>query len=1319
MIQKRTLGTKTFVIPDTIEGWADSLGVLMSSYFEDNQPFPEYAGYEIKFDYSLIRPKGAFLSGGFKAPGPDGLRSSLDKIEGLIENWLKTQGSIIRPILCYDIICLDGETRICLSDGSKRKVKDIVKNKECLEVVSYNEVTKKYENKKINGWHKNKYEEANWMRVEFENPLLSKHGSLGGWFTHNHKFLTRDGYKEIQNLTDNDWILSGEYDLSYNAKQLILGSLMGDGSIHKRGKGSFSVTHTEPQREYINFKKEILQKDDIYSSSLERVMTRTIKNREYAINDIRISTKAVYSISNIYSFVVENGKKTISKEWMDLIDPMGLAFWYMDDGTLSKKLDRKNGHVEFATFNMSRDKVEIIQSMLFDKYSISSVIDTINPTEINGYKKIHYKLRLNNFESVKFWDLIKTYIPTCMDYKLPEIFRGYYEENIKGYDKEPLYIKVKTIKKINKIKVPKTSFCIDVEDNHNFLTMSGIVHNCHASDSVLSGSVRRSALIMLLDPNDKEMMEAKTGNWRQDNPQRARSNNSVLIHRKNDNREFFDKVVGINDGDSDLGFIFANSWFDLSNPCLSATSKILTKNGKVNISTLDDGQDHIFINAFGTEVTGKVKLTGFKPTITLNLSNGNKLTCTNDHVFLDIEGNEVTAELTKGLQLTHFSYNDLNFDDNFVKYGFIQGDGCLSRLKSKEHRGIEVNLGEDDEDVRKFFGITSTDRVYYLSDGTREELIELGFSSETLPTRDLPTTINEWTERQKLAFLRGLWSANGCLIKNTRISFKSTCKKLIEQLTAILSEFDISSYYTTNKPTKVKFKNGEYLCKESYDLNIGSYENMVKFNNLIGFIHEYKNQELSFILRLKSPKVRTIIKNKGIEPVYDFTLNDMTHVGVVNGVLTHNCAEIGFTPVNTNEDVTSISYKDVEQWTRKNIDLFGVQMCNLTSINAEKMTSKEIFLRSCKDAAFLGTLQSAYVNFPYLSKASEDITKREALLGVSMTGWMNNPKMFDAELLRVGSDIVKETNKIIAKKIGINQSARTTCTKPEGNLSVCAQTSSGIHPEHSERYFRIMQLNKGADTAKWLEQNMPFLLEESVWSASKTDYVVFIPVTNPKGGLFKKDMKGVKHLELVKLVQENWVMNGTNKELGISDNIFHNVSCTIIIDDKKQICDYIWENKNIFTGISFISDYGDKDFNQAPFTSVLTHEEIIERYGKASLFASGLIVDGLHYFNQNLWQACDCLKDKTIPVGGTREEALLRKSWLDRAKKFAKNYFKGDLVEMVYCLKDIALFHKWETINRQMKEVDFSKILMKPEYKDVSEYGAIGCSGGSCDLTRI
>lgn len=99
--------SKVFTVPDDIEGWADSFGVLLSSYFTEDSPFPEYQGCQVHFDFSKIRPKGAMISGGFKAPGPDSLRASLVKCEEVIEQRLKSaekQGINLRPIDCYDFV---------------------------------------------------------------------------------------------------------------------------------------------------------------------------------------------------------------------------------------------------------------------------------------------------------------------------------------------------------------------------------------------------------------------------------------------------------------------------------------------------------------------------------------------------------------------------------------------------------------------------------------------------------------------------------------------------------------------------------------------------------------------------------------------------------------------------------------------------------------------------------------------------------------------------------------------------------------------------------------------------------------------------------------------------------------------------------------------------------------------------------------------------------------------------------------------------------------------------------------------------------------
>lgn len=264
-----------------------------------------------------------------------------------------------------------------------------------------------------------------------------------------------------------------------------------------------------------------------------------------------------------------------------------------------------------------------------------------------------------------------------------------------------------------------------------------------------------------------------------------------------------------------------------------------------------------------------------------------------------------------------------------------------------------------------------------------------------------------------------------------------------------------------------------------------------------------------------------------------------------------------------------------------------------------------------------------------------------------------------------------------------------------------------------------MQLNKENTTAKWLLENMPELLEESQHSATNADYVVYVPIENPSTGLFKNSVKGVKHLELIRIAQINWVNEGANRDLCAYPNVNHNTSNTVIIDNPQEVIDYIWNYKKDFTAVSFISDYGDKDFTQAPFTSVLSLEEIIQTYGKGALFISGLIVDGLHYFNENLWIACEILQDRSIPITGTKEQVMLRKYWISRAKKFANNFFNGDLQKTIYCLKDLHLLHKWEVINRTFHTVDFGKILNKPTYKNISNYAATACSGNQCEITRI
>jgi len=418
-------------------------------------------------------------------------------------------------------------------------------------------------------------------------------------------------------------------------------------------------------------------------------------------------------------------------------------------------------------------------------------------------------------------------------------------------------------------------------------------------------------------------------------------------------------------------------------------------------------------------------------------------------------------------------------------------------------------------------------------------------------------------------------------------------------------------------------------------------------------------------------------------------------------VVLNPCCEIGFIPVNPRTGNSCFSF------------------CNLCEIIGAKCTTEEEFYKACEAAAVIGTFQASYTYMPFLGQDTMELIEWEALLGVSITGIMNNPSiLLNPEILRKGAEIVKDTNKKVAELIGINQSARTTCIKPSGNASVIAKTASGIHPAHARRYFRTVQLNKETPMAKYLSENYPEMLEEGVWSSTNSDYACFVPIEETPETVVKSDVNEIEFLENVKIVQQNWVLPGTNKELGYSETVTHNVSNTISVKDWDRTFDYIYENQEYFCGLSFLPDSGDKIYKQAPFTEVKTLEELVETYKEATIFASGLIVDALHSFNNDLWDACQAVVDKNFQLSGDRITTMVKKDIVSRIKKFARNYFKGNLLKATECLKDVHLYHKWVKINRVLnkKPIDFSQISYKEKYLNADELSGIACSGGSCEI---
>jgi ribonucleoside-diphosphate reductase alpha chain len=334
--------------------------------------------------------------------------------------------------------------------------------------------------------------------------------------------------------------------------------------------------------------------------------------------------------------------------------------------------------------------------------------------------------------------------------------------------------------------------------------------------------------------------------------------------------------------------------------------------------------------------------------------------------------------------------------------------------------------------------------------------------------------------------------------------------------------------------------------------------------------------------------------------------------------------------------------------------------------------------------------------------------------------------------------------------------------------SVLLSTASGIHGEHSPMYIRNVQVNKEDDIAKYFKEINPKMVEDSVWSSNGTDWVISFPILPNENSIFKDDLNGVNLLKYVKLTQQNWVEEGTNIKLCTDPKLRHNVSNTIQVDDWDEVENYLFENREFFAGVSLLSITGDKDYNQAPFTAIFTPKELVEKYGDATMFASGLIVDGLNAFNNNLWLACDTVmgfgekleysedevsdKLKTLTprecweklgfknctldtlsnlyikpeveefkrymdskLNGTVHNYPLKRDWIRRAKQFSDRYFQS-YKEMAYCLKDVHNYHKWVEINRDVSSIDWKDINIKPKFTDIDTLGSISCAGGACEI---
>ena len=260
------------------------------------------------------------------------------------------------------------------------------------------------------------------------------------------------------------------------------------------------------------------------------------------------------------------------------------------------------------------------------------------------------------------------------------------------------------------------------------------------------------------------------------------------------------------------------------------------------------------------------------------------------------------------------------------------------------------------------------------------------------------------------------------------------------------------------------------------------------------------------------------------------------------------------------------------------IYLRSKQFCNLTSIVVRPNDTVTTLKRKMEIATLLGTYQSTLTNFGYLSKKWKENCDAERLLGVSLTGYYDNPIIRNDKVLESLKAYGVEVNKKYAKRFGINASTAITCVKPHGNSGQLLGVGSGMHPWFAPYFIRRVRISH-TDTLLQMarDQGVPCVPEVGQNAETATTFVLEFPVKAPEGAIFKDEVSALDLLKEWKRLKEHFVE--------------HNPSATIYVgpDEWIAVGNFVYENWDWVGGLSFLPR-SEHVYKLAPYEAITKEE---------------------------------------------------------------------------------------------------------------------------------
>ena len=673
---------------------------------------------------------------------------------------------------------------------------------------------------------------------------------------------------------------------------------------------------------------------------------------------------------------------------------------------------------------------------------------------------------------------------------------------------------------------------------------------CKIAEVVVVGGTRRSALISFSDLNDHLMQHAKDFPIP---PHRFMANNSAVYKDKPDNITFLKEWSALAEsGSGERGIINVSNLNVISkdrkftkdirfNPCQPYWAKILTPTGIKNFGELIVG-DKIWSSEGWTTVVNKIS-TGIKKVYkyqtTQNIFYG-----TENHRILS-DGIKIEVKNANSIDVIKGNIEENNEELNIqdIMDGLVIGDGSVHKASNNK---VHLYIGSKDQD---YFKSEIKDLIIKQNKISKKSYdikttIEFNELSYTY-LRSVPKRFFE-SSKSIRGFLRGLFSANGTVVSN-RISLKASSKQIIEDVQLMLNSIGINSYFTTNKEQVIKFNNGEYLCKQSYDLNITT--DRMLFKNKIGFIQQYKNDKIKNIKSDRHKKIADIINIEFIseEEVFDITVNNKSHTYWTQGCNVSNCGEILLRPY---------------------------ELCNLSEAVIRANDDIGDLVDKVTTATWLGVIQSTFTHFPFLRPEWKKNCEEERLIGVSLTGQLDNPEILSEQVLKQLKKVVMKIAKHAADILEVNAPKAYTCTKPSGTVSQVVDSASGCHPRYSKYYIRRYRISTSDPLYNLMrDQGVPYKPEVGQTEDNATTMVLEFPIKSPDKAITTRSWDAMDQLNWYLKVQKNWST--------------HNVSNTVYVKKNEwiKIGAWVYDHFDEIVGISFLP-LDDHIYELAPYEEI-------------------------------------------------------------------------------------------------------------------------------------